>query len=82
MIFELTPAVLEHLSNAAHEVWMEGKFRDGWVYAAVTNKELKLHSCLVPYDQLLEADKQSDRDLVVGIPAILAKAGYWVGVPD
>lgn len=67
---------IETMAEAAHEVWMEGKIRDGWTFAPVTDKALKLHSCLIPYQDLSEADKESDRDLVRGIPAILAKAGY------
>lgn len=67
---------LEVLAEAAHDVWVDGKLRDGWVYAPVTDKASKQHSCLIPYCGLSEADKQSDRDLVAGIPAILAKAGF------
>jgi RyR domain-containing protein len=67
---------IEDMAEAAHQVWMEGKLRDGWTYAPVTDKVAKQHSCLVPYAELSEADKDSDRDLVKGIPDILAKAGY------
>jgi len=70
--------LIEKLAEAAHDVWAEGKFRDGWVYAVDTDKPNKKHACLVPYDELSEADKQSDRDLAVGIPAILKKAGYEI----
>lgn len=72
----MNEAVMEKLAEAAHEIWMEGKLRDGWSYAPQTNKLKKEHECLKPYAELSEADKQSDRDLVEGIPAILAKAGY------
>lgn len=67
---------IEEMAEAAHEVWMEGKIRDGWKYAPVTNKAAKQHSRLVPYAELSSADKESDRDFVRGIPAILKKAGY------
>jgi hypothetical protein len=70
--------LVEKLAEAAHDVWMGGKLRDGWTYAAETNKSEKKHSCLVPYNQLSDADKQSDRDLVLGIPDILHKAGYTI----
>jgi len=70
--------LIEQLAEAAHEVWMDGKLRDGWVYAPQTDKPLKQHACLIPYRELSEADKQSDRDLVVGIPTILEKAGYVI----
>jgi len=69
---------IEDMAEAAHQVWMEGKIRDGWTYAPVTDKAAKQHSCLVPYVELSEADKESDRDLVRGIPAILEKAGYYI----
>jgi hypothetical protein len=55
---------------------MDGKIRNGWEYGPITVKDKKIHSCLVPYDQLNELDKESDRDLVRGIPEILAIAGY------
>jgi len=67
---------LERLAEAAHKVWMDGKLRDGWVYGPVTDKARKIHSCLVPYDRLTDSDKESDRDMVRGIPEILATAGY------
>ncbi len=67
---------MERLAEAAHKVWMEGKLRDGWQYGPITDKGKKIHSCLVPYNQLSEADRESDRDMVRGIPSILAAAGY------
>ena len=73
---ELDKETLEALAEAAHKVWMDGKLRDGWKYGLVTDKEKKMHSCLVPYGELSEADKESDRDMVRGIPAILEAAGY------
>lgn len=74
----LDPDTLEQLAKAAHKVWMEGKLRDGWVYGKTTDKAAKVHSCLVPYDELSEPDKESDRDMVRGIPDILAMAGYGI----
>jgi len=70
--------MLEQLAKAAHQVWMEGKVRDGWKYGPVTDKEKKIHNCLVPYESLSESDKESDRDMVLGIPRILAMAGYVI----
>jgi RyR domain len=69
---------LELLAEAEHERWMQSKLDDGWKYAAVTNKAKKLHNCLVPWKKLPENEKEKDRDLVRGIPAILARAGYAI----
>ncbi|MBT9138651.1 MAG: hypothetical protein DDT31_01220 [Syntrophomonadaceae bacterium] len=75
---DLDTETLELLAEAAHKVWMEGKLRDGWEYGPLTDKVKKIHSCLVPYNQLSEADKESDRDMVRGISKILTAAGYKV----
>jgi len=73
---DLDKETLEGLAEAAHIVWMDGKIRDGWKYGPAIDKPNKIHSCIVPYDQLSEVDKESDRDMVRGIPSILAAAGY------
>jgi len=73
---DIDKETLERLAEAAHIVWMEGKIRDGWKYEPVIDKPNKIHNCLVPYAQLSEIDKESDRDMVRGIPSILAAAGY------
>lgn len=79
---DLDKDTLERLAEAAHKVWMEGKLRDGWKYGPVTDKDKKIHNCLLPYDRLGESDKESDRDFVRGIPKILALAGYKIVKAD
>lgn len=69
---------LERLAEEVHKVWMDGRLRAGWQLGPVIDKTKKIHSCLVPYEQLSEADKESDRDMVRGIPTILAAAGYGI----
>jgi hypothetical protein len=73
---------IEVLAEAVHKVWMEGKLRDGWKYGPEIDKDKKEHNCLVPYDQLAEVDKESDRDMVRGMQKILAVAGYTVVKSD
>lgn len=77
-IFNDDPELLEKLAEMVHNIWMEGKLRDGWRYGAVTDKEKKIHSCLVPYTDLSDADKESDRDIARGIFKILDAAGYEI----
>ena len=73
---DIDDELMEKLAEAAHDVWMEGKLRDGWKPGTVIDKEKKIHTCLVPYDQLNESDRESDRDMVRGIPRIVELAGY------
>ena len=38
----------------------------------------RLHKCLVPWEKLPEEEKEKDRDMMRGIPVILARAGYAI----
>jgi len=75
---ELDPETMEKLAEAAHNVWMQGKLKNGWKYGPKTDKANKIHNCLIPYNQLSEPDKESDRHFVRSIPTILAAAGYQI----
>ena len=53
----------EHPDNTPekmHERWMEHRLATGWVYGATKDDEKKTHPCLVPYDELPEAQKAKD----------------------
>ena len=76
--FEFPGDHLEVLAEAEHARWMQSKLDDDWKYAPKTDKPKKLHECLVPWEQLPEAEKEKDRDLVRGIPLILGRAGYAI----
>lgn len=58
--------VVYHLANPkatpeeSHKNWMAQRIRDGWAYSPVTDAKLKMHKCIVPYDQLDESDKVKD----------------------
>ena len=69
---------LENLSELEHERWMKNKLNAGWKFASKTNKEKKLHKSLVSWTKLPESEKEKDREMVRGIPGILAKAGFAV----
>lgn len=44
-----------------HESWLLEKQANGWVYGPEKNPELKQHPCMVPYDQLPEAQRVKDK---------------------
>jgi hypothetical protein len=69
---------LERLSKMEHERWMNVKLKAGWVFAPETNKPEKRHSALVPWEDLPEAEKDKDRELVRAIPKLLTEIGYTV----
>ncbi len=43
-----------------HNVWMESKKADGWVYGKVKDREKKTHPSIVPYAELSASEKYKD----------------------
>ncbi len=69
---------LEQLAALEHDLWMRSRLASGWRLGSPTNEDPLQNEYLVPYEEVPEAIKESDRDLVRGIPRILAHAGYAV----
>jgi hypothetical protein len=76
--FDFPGADLELLALKEHERWMATLISTGWCHAPETDRAKKLHSALVDWDELPEEEKEKDRELIRGIPQILAKAGYAI----
>ncbi len=72
----LTEDLAELLAEAAHDVWMDGKRRDGWTHGDTKCEQSKTHPWLQPYHQLPEAARAANRVTVRTIPQKLALAGY------
>jgi hypothetical protein len=47
-------------ASLGHENWLELRKAQGWVYGPVTDHERKIHSCLVPFDELPAEQKAKD----------------------
>lgn len=62
----------------SHKAWMEHKASEGWGYGPEKDFERKTHPCMVPYDQLPEAQRAKDH-LFRGI--IHSLAGFVVSPP-
>ncbi len=72
----LSPEILERLAEAAHEVFCQGKKRDGWRLGREKSEEKKTHPLLVAYDEVPDWAKEANRVNVRSIPQKLAAAGY------
>jgi hypothetical protein len=72
---ELSGELLEKLAEAAHNIYWEGKLRDGWKLGPRKEKK-KTHPLLMPYTELKEEDKELNRVNVRNIPTKLAAVGY------
>jgi hypothetical protein len=45
----------------SHDNWLKEKVADGWKYGKAKSPELKLHPCIVPYENLPEEQKTKDK---------------------
>ena len=46
--------------DAQHNAWLEEKVKDGWVYGEVKDAEVKMHPCIVSFEELPEFQKKKD----------------------
>lgn len=74
---ELLPLV-EEMAKNVHEVWAQNRINDGWTYGSVRNDDKKQHPCLVPYEDLPEAEKEYDRATSQETLKLILKAGFSI----
>jgi RyR domain/TrkA-N domain len=74
----LDAAIVERLSTAEHLRWMQERLDGGWRFGAKTDRAKKIHSSLVPYEQLSEEEKEKDRQAVRRIAPIVSLVGLVI----
>jgi len=50
----------EATPESQHDAWKKDKLAGGWVYGEAKDAEKKTHHCIVPYDQLPQAQRVKD----------------------
>ena len=68
----------EALAKNVHEVWAKNRIKEGWSYGAERNDEKKYTPCLVPYEELPDAEKKYDRDTAVETLKLIKKLGFKI----
>ena len=66
----------EKMARNVHEVWAEGRMKEGWRYGPVRDDAAKTHPCLVSYDELPESEREYDRQTAVQTLKLILKLGY------
>jgi hypothetical protein len=74
----LTKEKLELLAKMEHNRWTAHKRDQGWTYGPVKDDNMKLHPCLVSWEELAEEEKEKDRQVVRDIPELLRDAGFEI----
>lgn len=70
--------LIEKLAEAVHVQWMSGRLAEGWTLGPVRNDAKKETPCLIPYNELPEAEKEFDRATARATVQTLEKLGYTI----
>lgn len=73
---KFTVEEVELLAQLEHERWWAQKRAAGYVFGPVKSDVTKTHPCMVPWEQLSEAEREKDREAVRDIPERMAAAGF------
>lgn len=68
----------ELIAENVHEIWAAGRIQEGWRYGAERNDRQKTTPCLVPYDQLSDAEKAYDRNTAMETLKLIIALGYRI----
>lgn len=68
----------ELIAKNTHDVWAEGRIKEGWSYGESRDDEKKHHPCLVPYEELSEGEKEYDRSTSMETLKLIIKLGYKI----
>ncbi|MBQ4333372.1 MAG: Ryanodine receptor Ryr [Clostridia bacterium] len=71
----------ERIAENVHEVWAQGRIREGWTYGQVRDDATKQTPCLVPYDMLPENEKDYDRHTAMETIKLILQLGYQIQKP-
>lgn len=70
---KFTDEQVELLAKMEHNRWWANMALSGWKNGEERNDKKKIHTDLIPYDELTDEIKQYDRDAVLNIPKLLGK---------
>lgn len=70
--------LIERMARNVHEVWAQGRMAEGWTYGEQRDDKLKTHPCLVPYEELPDAEREYDRQTAVQTLKMILKLGFKI----
>lgn len=77
---ELQP-LIEKMAKNVHEVWAKNRINEGWRYGPERDDALRLHPCLVAYEDLPEEEKKYDRATSQETLKLILKSGFTILPP-
>lgn len=74
-------ALGERLARNVHAVWARTRIEQGWRYGPRRDDARREHPCLVPFDDLPDAEKEYDRRVAVCTLRALLAMGCRIEAP-
>lgn len=71
-LLELT----ELIAKNVHDVWSLGRIKEGWTLGPVKDSIKKETPLLIPYEELLESEKEYDRKTALETLKLIEKLDY------
>lgn len=68
----------EQLAKNVHEVWAAERMRQGWTFGKKRDDTLKVHPCLIPYEELPEEEKIFDRNTSIETLKFIMSHGFKI----
>ena len=71
-------ALSEMIAKNVHEVWAQSRMAEGWTYGPIRDDAKHQTPCLVPYEDLPEAEKDYDRNTALETLKLIVAMGYEI----
>lgn len=71
----------ELLARNTHENWARQRLADGWRWGPSRDDARREHPCLVPYEELPEAEKEYDRRTALETVRLILALGFRIVSP-
>lgn len=68
----------ERIAENVHDVWAQGRIKEGWSYGEKRDDAKKQTPCLVPYAELPEEEKEYDRNTAMETIKLILSLGYEI----
>ena len=66
------------MARNVHDVWAQGRIAKGWTWGKQRDDKQETHPCLVPYEELPDAEREYDRQTAVQTLKLILKLGFKI----
>ena len=74
-------AASRYSAENAHDLWGRRRISEGWTYGPKRDDDAKTHPDLVPYADLIESEKDYDRQTAMETLKLIVAMGYSLEKP-